>query len=75
MRGQRTNSFVNCLSDLAALSSISHDFVTGKPRDLIPLHCQRLVAALIMLAAFVGLMIRTIDFKNQLRRTQRKSTV
>ncbi len=56
-------------------SSILQDLVPRYPHDVIPLLGQILVAVLIMLAAFGGLMMLTVDFDDQVQRTQQKSTV
>ncbi len=60
---------INCLFDLPPhRSSILQDLVTRNPHDLIPLLGQILVAVLIMLAAFGGLMMLTVDFDDQVQR-------
>ena len=52
---------------LPHFSGIPTDFAPRKPDDLVPLLGQISVAALIMLAAFVGLMMLTIDLNDQLQ--------
>ena len=51
----------------AAASGIPQDLIARNPHDLVPLLGQIVVAALIMLAAFVGLMMLTVDLNEQLQ--------
>ncbi len=65
MRGGLLDALIDRLFDLPPhRSSIPQDLVTRNPHDLVPLLGQILVAALIMLAAFVGLMMLTIDLND-----------
>ncbi len=66
MRGPVLNALINCLFDLPPhRSSIRQDLVTRYSHDAIPLLGQILVAVLIMLAAFGGLMMLTVDFDDR----------
>jgi hypothetical protein len=49
-------------------SSIPQDLVARDTHDLVPLLGQILVSALIVLATFIGLMMLSIDFDDQLQR-------
>ncbi len=69
MRGPVLNALINCLFDLPPhRSSILQDLVTRYSHDVIPLLGQITVAVLIMLAAFGGLMMLTVDFDDQVQR-------
>ena len=73
MRGPVLNALINCLFDLPPhRSSILQDLVPRYPHDVIPLLGQILVAVLIMLAAFGGLMMLTVDFDDQVQRSATK---
>ena len=68
MRGSPLHTLINGMFDLLPhFSGIPQDFVPRKPDDLVPLLGQISVAALIMPAAFVGLMMLTIDLNDQLQ--------
>jgi hypothetical protein len=61
-------TLVHCLFDqLSHSSCVSQDLVTRNAHDMVALLGQILIAALIMLAAFVGLMMLTIDLNDQLQ--------
>ncbi len=68
MRGSSLHSIVNCLFNPSShRCSIPSNLVSRNPQYLVPLLCQVLVAALVKFAAFVGLMMRTIDLNDQLQ--------
>ena len=69
MRGQLATSAHRSPVDLPPhRSSILQDLVTKYSHDVIPLLGQILVAVLIMLAAFGGLMMLTVDFDDPVQR-------